>query len=111
MTTGTHSNRKRNVGLAIVLILVASTVAGYFIRRREIPLVVETEKVALRNLTEVVLANGKIQPVVQVTINPEVSGEIIALAVKEGQLVKAGDLLLKLKPCLLYTSDAADDIL
>ncbi len=98
MTTGTRSNRKRNVGLAIVLILVASTVAGYFMRRREIPLVVETEKVALRNLTEVVLANGKIQPVVQVTINPEVSGEIIALAVKEGQLVKAGELLLKLKP-------------
>ncbi len=98
MTSGTRSNRKRNIGLAVGLILVAAVVAVYFMRRREIPLVVEIEKVALRNLTEVVLANGKIQPVVQVTINPEVSGEIIALAVKEGQVVKSGDLLLKLKP-------------
>ena len=53
------------------------------------------EKSTRRNLTELVVANGKIQPVVQVVINPEVSGEIIELPVKEGQHVKKGDLLLK----------------
>jgi HlyD family secretion protein len=35
---------------------------------------------------------------VQVKISPEVSGEIVALPVKEGQKVKKGDLLLKIKP-------------
>ena len=44
------------------------------------------------------MANGKIQPVVQVTISPEVSGEIIELPVKEGQQVKKGDLLVKINP-------------
>jgi HlyD family secretion protein len=45
-----------------------------------------------------VVANGKIEPVVQVKISPEVSGEIIELAIKEGQHVKKGDLLVKIKP-------------
>jgi HlyD family secretion protein len=35
---------------------------------------------------------------VQVVINPEVSGEIIDLPVKEGQCVKKGDLLVRIKP-------------
>jgi HlyD family secretion protein len=59
---------------------------------------VQTEKVARRNITEIVVANGKIQPVLQVVINPEVSGEIIELPVKEGQDVKKGDLLVRIKP-------------
>jgi HlyD family secretion protein len=36
--------------------------------------------------------------VLQVKISPEVSGEIIELHVKEGQNVKKGDLLFKIKP-------------
>jgi HlyD family secretion protein len=54
--------------------------------------------VTRRNITEIVVANGKIQPVLQVVINPEVSGEIIELPVKEGQTVKKGDLLVRIKP-------------
>ena len=44
------------------------------------------------------MANGKIQPVLQVKISAEVSGEIIDLPVKEGQKVNKGDLLVKIKP-------------
>ena len=39
---------------------------------------IQKEKVVRRNLTELVVANGKIQPVTQVKISPEVSGEILA---------------------------------
>jgi len=59
---------------------------------------VQTDNVARRSLTELVIANGRIQPVLQVKISPEVSGEIIELPVKEGQAVKKGDLLLRIKP-------------
>ncbi len=62
------------------------------------PIEVQTAKVIPRDLTEVIVANGRIQPVVQVKISPEVSGEIIELPVKEGQTVKKGDLLLRIKP-------------
>jgi HlyD family secretion protein len=67
-------------------------------RKSDPPVAVETEKVARRDLVETVVANGKIEPVVQVKISPEVSGEITQLAVKEGQRISKGDLLVKIKP-------------
>jgi len=74
--------------LAIVVVLKHSTP----------PITVQTTKVSRHSLTNLVVANGQIQPVVQVTISPEVSGEIVALPVKEGQLVNKGDLLVKINP-------------
>lgn len=68
------------------------------LRKREPVITVESEKVGRKNLTEIVVANGKIQPVLQVKISPEVSGEIIELPVKEGQAVQKGDLIMKIKP-------------
>jgi HlyD family secretion protein len=90
-------NRKIFIFLAIVLAPVA-LVAVLLLAKGTPPIIVQTEKVAPRNLTEVVVANGKIQPVVQVTISPEVSGEIIDLPVKEGQSVTNGQLLVKINP-------------
>src|SRR5215510_4991070 len=93
-------NKKRRkilVFSAIGVVLVGLTVAAVF-RKREPVITVQTEKVGRGNLTEIVVANGKIQPVLQVKISPEVSGEIIDLPVKEGQQVKKGDLILKIKP-------------
>jgi len=82
---------------AIALVLVGLTLTAIF-RKREPLITVQTEKVARRNITEIVIANGKIQPVLQVKISPEVSGEIIELPVKEGQQVSKGDRLVKIKP-------------
>ena len=62
------------------------------------PLQVAVEKVALRDLTETVLASGKIQPVTEVKISSEVSGEIVALTIKEGDEVRKGQLLARINP-------------
>ena len=64
---------------------------------------VEIATVKSATIVETVSATGKIQPEIEVKISSEVSGEIIALAVKEGQVVKKGDLLVKINPDL-YTS-------
>jgi len=64
---------------------------------------VEISKVVASTIVETVSATGKIQPEIEVKISPEVSGEIILLNVKEGQVVKKGDLLVKINPDL-YTS-------
>lgn len=61
---------------------------------------VTTEKATLRTIIEVVSASGKIQPELEVKISPDVSGEIVELYVKEGQEVKKGELLCKIKPDL-----------
>jgi HlyD family secretion protein len=89
--------RKIIVFCLIGLVLVALTTVA-LMRKRETIITVQTEKVARRELVEKVVANGKIQPVLQVKISAEVSGEIIELPVKEGQSVKKGDLLVKIKP-------------
>lgn len=64
---------------------------------------VEISKVAASTIVETVSATGKIQPEIEVKLSSMVSGEIIALNVKEGQVVKKGDLLVKINPDL-YTS-------
>src|SRR5881396_1170712 len=93
------SNKRRKI---LIFGLIGAGVAGLtvwaILKKREVVITIQTEKVSRRNLTEIVVANGKIQPVLQVKISPEVSGEIIDLPVKEGQQVKKGDLLLRIKP-------------
>jgi HlyD family secretion protein len=90
--------RKKTLIFGVIgLVLVGLTTAA-ILKKREVVITVQTEKVERRNLTELVVATGKIQPVLQVKISPEVSGEIIELPVKEGQKVKKGDLILKIKP-------------
>jgi len=94
-----HSKKRRKIIVfSVIGLLVAGLTLAAIFKKREPVITIQTEKVAHRNITEIVVANGKIQPVLQVKISPEVSGEIIELPVKEGQLVKKGDLLVKIKP-------------
>ena len=83
--------------LAAGLVVVLLAVIAVF-KHVTPPVTVQTTKVSRHSMTNLVVANGQIQPVVQVTISPEVSGEITELPVKEGQLVNKGDLLVKIKP-------------
>jgi HlyD family secretion protein len=64
---------------------------------------VEVAKANEITIVETVSATGKIQPEIEVKISSQVSGEIIDLPVKEGQVVKKGDLLVRINPDL-YTS-------
>lgn len=61
---------------------------------------VEIQNAELRTITQLVSASGRIQPEVEVVIRPDVSGEIIELNVREGDYVREGDLLLRIKPDL-----------
>lgn len=62
---------------------------------------VATEKATGRDITETVTANGKVKPHLEVKITAEVSGEIVELPVKEGDVVKKGQLLCKIRPDVL----------
>ena len=93
--------KSKTVKKTIIFSVIGLSLAGLSIaaifKKREAIITVQTEKVVRRNLTELVVANGKIQPVMQVVISPEVAGEITALPVKEGDRVKKGDLLVQIK--------------
>ena len=94
--------RKIIVFSVIGVVFMALTLVAVF-RKKEPVITIQTEKVSRHSLTNLVVANGKIQPVVQVTISPEVSGEIIDLPVKEGQRVTNGETLVKINPDI-YTA-------
>ena len=92
------------VGVVIALIIVLVTLKSKgIIGGNDDSKQVETAKADEITIVETVSATGKIQPEIEVKISSEVSGEIIALPVKEGQVVKKGDLLVKINP-MLYTS-------
>ena len=59
---------------------------------------VTTDKAVIKTITQLVSATGRVQPEVEVKISGEVAGEIIELPIVEGQLVKQGDLLARIKP-------------
>ncbi len=91
--------RRRKLLIAAVLLLaIGGGLAWKLLHKPAEVVAVQVEKVGRRDLTETVVANGRIQPVTQVMISPEVAGEIIALPVKEGQEVKKGDVLVQIKP-------------
>jgi HlyD family secretion protein len=88
--------------VAIIVLLVVLSKTGV-IGNKDEGKEVEITTVAASTIVETVSATGKIQPEIEVKISSEVSGEIISLPVKEGQVVKKGDLLVKINPDL-YTS-------
>lgn len=104
-TTSIKRRAKRKWVWLVILLGLSAAGYGYYLQtQKEKPIEIQVSKVSRRNLTEVVIANGRIQPVTQVKISPEVSGEIIELPVKEGQAVQKGDLLARIKPDLYAAS-------
>ena len=83
------------IGICIALLFVV--IAFKFFKGEE-PTEVTTEKAAKRNIIETVSANGKIQPEAELKITSDVSGEIVEMYVKEGEQVKKGTLLCRIKP-------------
>jgi len=88
--------------IVIIAVLIGLSKAG-LIGNKDEGKEVEISKVIASTIVETVSATGKIQPEIEVKLSSMVSGEIIALNVKEGQVVKKGDLLVKINPDL-YTS-------
>jgi HlyD family secretion protein len=84
--------------IGILVIIIGAVVASAMAKKREKPTLVTTDKAFRKTITQLVTATGKIQPEIEVKISPEVSGEIIELPVKEGQIVHKGQLLLRIKP-------------
>ena len=85
--------------IAVVVLIVLAVVGkkvGWFGKEEVIQVAVEKAK--RRDIVETITANGKVQPETEVIISPDVSGEIVDLRVKEGDMVNLGQLLARIKP-------------
>jgi HlyD family secretion protein len=69
----------------------------------EKPTMVAVEEVKQHNLIESVGSSGKIYPLIEVKVSPDISGEVQELYVQEGDEVKKGQLLARIDASL-YTN-------
>ncbi|MEW6003871.1 MAG: efflux RND transporter periplasmic adaptor subunit [Stygiobacter sp.] len=98
MANGKKSKKKYYIFGGIGLMILAVILLVVFGGNKEQIITVQTEKVQKRTITQIVSATGKINPVYQVMISAEATGEIVYLPIKEGDVVKKGQLLVRIKP-------------
>jgi len=90
------------LGVIVVLVILSGVIANLmgWLDGGGHERTVQTAEADLRTITQIVSASGRIQPELEVIIRPDVSGEVIELTVREGDYVREGDLLLRIKPDL-----------
>jgi len=88
--------RKKFIIISAVSLLAAAIVIANLTSKREKSIRVTVEKTSTHDLTSIISASGEIKPKKNINISAHVPGRIIKIGVLEGQMVKAGDFLLKL---------------
>src|SRR5882672_1347874 len=91
---------KRKIVWGVVLLVVIGGAIGgvFFWKRGPKPKDIQTAKVERQDLQAKVSANGKVQATKKVDLSATVPGQVVHLAVREGDFVKKGQFLLQLDP-------------
>ena len=87
---------KKLLIFVLIAVLVGAIVVVNIRNQSKKPVKVKVEALDKRDLTEIISASGKIQPQVSVDISADISGKIMEVAVRESDVVRKGDLLLRL---------------
>ncbi|MCE7934038.1 MAG: efflux RND transporter periplasmic adaptor subunit [Chlorobi bacterium CHB2] len=105
--------KKSRTGLIVgivLAVLLGSSIAAMLLRDSDGEgIVVETEKVQRRDITQTVYGRGTIDPETQLVISSEVSGEIVFLGAKEGDVVQKGQVLVKINPQSMLAQQAESE--
>ncbi len=91
--------KKGKIATGVVVVAIAASVVAMSAAKRGNKAVeVRMETVQKRDLIASVTASGQVRPQTKVDVASDVSGKIIKLSVKEGQMVSAGQFLLQIDP-------------
>lgn len=83
--------------LAIIAILFITSMYWLYSKNMEDPVIYSTEKPIMGSIVKKTVATGSIVPKEEVLIKPNISGIIDEIFVEAGNIVKAGDLIAKVK--------------
>jgi HlyD family secretion protein len=101
------TKKKKRIVWIIIIVVIVVVLAGINLRGdKETATMVQADLALLDNISEIVTASGRVQPQTKVDITSEVSAEIVAIFVKEGDVVERGQPLLLLDT-VQYQSDVA----
>ncbi|MDP9360944.1 MAG: efflux RND transporter periplasmic adaptor subunit [Acidobacteriota bacterium] len=93
----------------VVLVIAGGLTAGFVSRRGKDVTPVTFGKVQRQDLTSKVSANGRIDAKRKVDLSANVMGQVVNLAVREGDVVKRGDFLLQIDQKQLAASAQSAD--
>lgn len=88
---------KTSTLIIIIIVIIIVILSIILAKSKDKGVEVTTAKVELSNIIESIPANGKIKPVTEIKISPDVSGEIVELNFMEGDKIKKGEMVLKIK--------------
>src|ERR687894_1179567 len=93
-------SRRTKIGavIALVVLVAAGVVAFRINNKKNAATEVRLEQVGRRDLVSAVTASGKIEAKTSVDISADITGRIIDIAVREGDMVKRGQFLLQIDP-------------
>lgn len=86
----------RRVAAAVVVLLVAGMVWASLKPKQEPPIGVQTTTVRRASITRKVVAAGKLQAATQVKLSSNISGDLLELPVREGDVVKKGQFIARI---------------
>lgn len=89
--------KRRAVYGIIALAVIAVPIVRTFVGAKDKP-IIRTAKVERGTVTSSVSANGVIQPLTTVEVKSNVGGQVVKLAVDEGSIVTAGQLIARVDP-------------
>ena len=92
------SKRAKFIIAGAALLAVAGLGGVAAMKRGPKPVEVRIEAVGRHDLIASVTASGQVQPRTKVDVASDISGRIVRLAVREGQLVTRGQFLLQIEP-------------
>jgi HlyD family secretion protein len=93
-------SRGMKIGLTVgtVLLVAGGVIAWRINEKNNAGSEVRMEQVSRRDLVAAVTASGKIEPKTSVDISADITGRIVRIAVREGDIVKRGQFLLQIDP-------------
>ncbi|WDZ81060.1 efflux RND transporter periplasmic adaptor subunit (plasmid) [Ensifer adhaerens] len=113
--------RRSNITILIVAVLLGVAVAGFGITRKMVPadakptsgrhggiVSIQTATVTLQDVPVIVHALGNVQAPDTVEVGARIASQITAIHVKDGQMVRAGDLLFTLDDRAIQAQLARD---
>jgi HlyD family secretion protein len=87
----------KKILILIIVVGVIATIVFLNLNRQKVkPIEVQTEKVRCDQIVQTINASGSLIPITEVKISANVSARIMNIAVKEGDVVNKGDLLIEL---------------
>ena len=90
------SKKAKWITFGAVVLGIAGFAGMTAARKGQKPVAVRIEPVEKRDLVASVTASGQVQPRTKVDVSSDITGKIVRLAVKEGQMVTKGQFLLQI---------------